>query len=418
MSCPASLFLVCWQEAHQAAPSTRLDAENIEFPVSVKQTIAQALANSDGEVARQTLEQLLETSRQLTQKARLALLLLIMREIDHTFAPIHPRAFASSGSGQLANWLLMANEARRCTGVYAAHESLRLIPRGPLTRAQRGELSSYADTLEDRFAHITAVPAQLQLSGTRVDLSFSPIVDEDPLLGVHAGDDQPGRERVCVVPVAEKLGDLSLQPRQRGQRRYLEIGPSPDFQPAQVLLSALKRVPNVDIGLAPEFVMSSKAHEEVVASLHSSPTACRLLLAGTANTIDHDDGLPWNEAVVTNHFGVALWRQRKLWPSMLDEARAKTYNIMDMPGVGAYHEHNASGSCIQVVDIDSIGRCVILICQDVVNAMAEDLLRCLQPDWVFVPILDRGFAVRSWFVDRARSLSTVSKARLLISMQS
>ena len=85
---------------------------------------------------------------------------------------------------------------------------------------------------------------------------------------------------------------------------------------------------------------------------------------------------------------------------------------MDMPGVGAYHEHNASGSCIQVVDIDSIGRCVILICQDVVNAMAEDLLRCLQPDWVFVPILDRGFAVRSWFVDRARSLSTVSKARL------
>lgn len=413
MICPGSVFLSCWPEVYAATASDRLDAENFGCPPTDQTDIEQAVNISDGNEAGSILERLIEKSIAYPRKTRLALLLQIMRSIDRAFGLIHPRSFQGTGHDELTDWLLTANDLRRQTGAYATNNSLHLIPRGPLTREQRDELASYADTLEDRFACITAVQDHLFLDGTRIEVRLSPVVDEDPLKGVCAGESSPGVERICVVPVAEKFDDLTLTPLLRSNRRYLEIGPSPKINPAKVLLSALKTAGKVDIALAPEFIMTPDAHEELLYELRRNPATSRLILAGTTNTAERVDGLPWNEAVVVNHLGIELWRQRKLWPSMLDEHRAKTYKIENDAGEGPYHEHNTSGSCIHVVDIDTIGRCVILICQDVENTLAENLISCLQPDWVFVPILDRGFAVNSWFINRARSLSKVSKARLV-----
>jgi hypothetical protein len=62
-----------------------------------------------------------------------------------------------------------------------------------------------------------------------------------------------------------------------------------------------------------------------------------------------------------------------------------------------------------------LGRCVILICQDIeARPLAEDLIRHFQPDWVFMPILDPGITVGRWAHQRTFSLSAVSQARFLV----
>ncbi|PLP98551.1 hypothetical protein CYJ10_22000 [Cupriavidus pauculus] len=161
--------------------------------------------------------------------------------------------------------------------------------------------------------------------------------------------------------------------------------------------------------------MSPEAHVSAFSDMGAAPLACRLLLAGTANTHSRDvAGQPWNEAVVANQCGVPLWHQQKLWPSEITPERAAEFGITGVGGAGNFHEDVASGSQIEVVDIDSLGRCVILICQDITSSdLATTLITDVQPDWVFVPIMDRGFAEKSWFSDIGQTVCTYSQARLV-----
>jgi hypothetical protein len=161
--------------------------------------------------------------------------------------------------------------------------------------------------------------------------------------------------------------------------------------------------------------MTSAAHEKILSSIQAEPLKCRLLVAGTANTNERDvANQPWNEAVVANQYGVELWRQKKLWPSEITPERAAEFGITETDGVGNFHEDVASGAQVDVVDIDSLGRCVILICQDITSAdLALPLITDVQPDWVFVPIMDRGFAEKSWFSDIGQSLCTHSQTRIV-----
>jgi hypothetical protein len=91
------------------------------------------------------------------------------------------------------------------------------------------------------------------------------------------------------------------------------------------------------------------------------------------------------------------------------------YNLSD-PGAGLSMEDNCSGNEVCVVDLDGLGRCVILICQDLeADPLAGDLIRNFQPDWVFAPILDRGIDTGRWVHQRAFALSALSPARFIVS---
>ena len=137
-------------------------------------------------------------------------------------------------------------------------------------------------------------------------------------------------------------------------------------------------------------------------------------MAGSGNSVETQDDLPWNEARVLNGVGVELWRQKKIWQAGLDAARAKDLNLNPGP-TGRLMEKNHAGTEVVVADIDSLGRCVILICQDIQSyPLASDILRNYQPDWVFVPIMDWGTGTERWAHQRAYELSAISQARFLI----
>lgn len=113
-----------------------------------------------------------------------------------------------------------------------------------------------------------------------------------------------------------------------------------------------------------------------------------MLLAGSGYTVEKRDDLPWNEALVFSGVGVELWRPRKIWQAGLDSARTKELGLM--PGRdGRVLEQNHARSEVLGADVDGLGRCIVLICQDIKSApLASELIRRYQPVWVFAPIMD------------------------------
>ncbi len=78
-------------------------------------------------------------------------------------------------------------------------------------------------------------------------------------------------------------------------------------------------------------------------------------------------------------------------------------------------ENTSSGNEVIVADIDTFGRCVVLICQDFMSKpFSNDVIFDFQPDWVIVPIFDSSIKDGGWCHQRAFSLSSISQARFII----
>jgi len=127
-----------------------------------------------------------------------------------------------------------------------------------------------------------------------------------------------------------------------------------------------------------------------------------------------DDGLPWNQSSILNAQGARLWDQRKVWPAGIDCARAVSYGLED-GHKGLRYEQTASGNAVTVADIDRLGRCLVLICQDLeATTLSEELISQYQPDWVFTPILDPHIDKSGWAHQRAFTLSARANTRFVV----
>jgi hypothetical protein len=346
------------------------------------------------------------------------LVLLIMRRIDDLFLEVHPRSLRLSPvigrRTALPAWLLRAASTRRMSGVFGETGDRWLVARGPLSRRQRGEHESYADSLDDRFAALSVVPKFLKQEARRIDVAMR-VIDLDAISGVPGIVGRSvGEERLCAVPLAEEPGDILLKEHTSGATTFVTFSPVDEAKFGKRLVSAIASAADIDIGVGPEFLVPHQAVSAAVSELRNLPKApCRLLLLGSGATKELEDGQPWNEASIVNGIGTLLWKQRKIWPASIDERRAAEWGLIDS-GKGQRFENNAAGEKIEIVDIDSVGRCAVLICQDFeATPMTPELLRRWQPDWVFVPIMDRGVVEGGWFHRRAHALANYSHARFV-----
>jgi hypothetical protein len=309
---------------------------------------------------------------------------------------------------------MRAASRRRTSGVFGESDHLRLVARGPLSRRNRGEHESYADSLDDRFSALSVVPKFLKQEARRIEVTLR-VIDVDAISGVPGIVGRPvGEERLCGVPLAEASGEISLTEHIIGETTFVTFSPFDEAQIGKRLVSAVASAGDIDIGVGPEFLVPHQAVSAAIAELRTLAHApCRLLLLGSGASRDLEDDQPWNEASIVNGVGALLWKQRKIWPASIDERRASEYGLTDA-GKGQRFENNAAGETIEIVDIDSIGRCAVLICQDFeATPMTPELLRRWQPDWVFVPIMDRGIVEGGWFHRRAHALANYSHARFV-----
>jgi hypothetical protein len=160
--------------------------------------------------------------------------------------------------------------------------------------------------------------------------------------------------------------------------------------------------------------MSHEPLAELAEALVNLDHPPRMLMAGSGNSEDVKNDWPWNESTVLNSTGTVLWRQRKIWPAGIKRDRAIQFGLSDPGEKEMILEKNAAGNEIVIADVDGLGRCVVLICQDLeTRLISEELIQDFQPDWVFSPILDSEITEGRWAHQRCFALSGTSRARFI-----
>ena len=412
---PATIFLELWQEARSWGASQRAEADRpgTDFSNSVKR----ALLQPELEEVTISIDRLCVCSGlngPRTRGRRLA----IMREIDRFFLSVHPRCAVVSGlrnTPPVPYWLEVLRDWRlHSSGWYAENGAERVVARGPLTRAERGPTAAYAERLADRFAALTVVPKKTKDADGR-DIAISlRVIDGSALTGVPSGGNI-GTETITFLPVTETLPELQITQRSGSGFFFVDFRTHPDVDVPERVISALGLAGPADIAIAPEFTITAPQSDRLGAILRSSETEhARLIVAGSGQSIEVEEGRPWNEARVLNAFGVELWKQRKIWPASIVRAKAASFGLSD-PGDAMIQEDTASGREILVVDIDTLGRAVILICQDLkAQPLPGEIIQEFQPDWVFCPILDSGISSGRWAHQSAFEFSRHARSRILI----
>jgi hypothetical protein len=409
---PADLFLCLFAKAEGMTSHQR---GNLHKDGTFKLCIESALRKDSAHDAFTAIESLLsEESGFLAEKN--GRILMAMQAIDEFFYLIHPRAqFVPSlkPAHKLPDWLRELRDTRRISGRYAQNERFNLVPRGPLLRRDRDENASNAESLLDRFTALTPVPITLCIDTRKINIEHV-VIGLGAIDGVVAGN-KTGHEEVVFIPLAEKKADLVLNVRTTPEKPYVDYRLNPTLNAANIIYEVLKNAGAADIAFAPELVTKEEHADHLATLLNASPVLSRMIIAGSGQTRAlSPDGLAWNEARIFNGKGRELWRQRKLWPAGLAAPTARGYGVACPDGKLAM-EDNAEGDTVVIADLDGLGRCVVLICQDIqAKPMTADLIGRFQPDWVFIPVLDPGVKEGRWGHQRCFDLSEVSNARFMI----
>lgn len=381
--------------------------------------LAKALRHDSAQDAVDAIEALRhEESKGAIRYEKNGCTMAILRAIDDLFYLIHPRAqFVPPGKipRKLPRWLCELRDRRLVFGEYSSDAGFRLIARGPLVRRDRGETASNAENFADYFTALTVVPSKLRHRTRELEIDHS-VIGLDGARGVAKGR-QPGAEQVVFIPIAEQANDLHITERQVKQQKFADFWLRPDLDAAETVYAVLNQAGPVDIAFAPEFVISEAHADKLALGLHANVSAPpRIIVAGSGQTIvQNEDKQVWNESRILNGIGCELWRQRKIWPAGVTASLAKKYGLSD-PGDGKLMmEDSAQGDTLAIADVDGMGRCVVLICQDIhLSSACRELLDFFQPDWVFVPILDTGVTPGRWAHQETFANSGLSAARFMI----
>ncbi|MBY0446457.1 MAG: hypothetical protein K2Q15_14765, partial [Burkholderiales bacterium] len=341
---------------------------------------------------------------------------MAMQAIDELFYLIHPRAQfvpLAKPAHKLPNWLRELRDTRRISGRYAQNERFNLVPRGPLLRRDRDENASNAESLLDRFTALTPVPITLCIDTRKINIEHV-VIGLGAIDGVVAGN-KTGHEEVVFIPLAEKKADLVLSERMISEQPYVDFRLNPTLNAANIIYEVLKNTGPVDIAFAPELLTKEEHADHLATLLNAGPVLSRMIIAGSGQTRElSPDGQAWNEARILNGKGRELCRQRKLWPAGLAAPTARGYGVACPDGKLAM-EDNAEGDTVVIADLDGLGRCVVLICQDIqAQPMVENLIKLFQPDWVFIPVLDPGVQEGRWGHQRCFELSGAANTRFMI----
>lgn len=408
---PAKLFLEYWQTASQWSQHVALRV--MRPSLSFGEAVYQFLLIADGPESYAKIADLVENSDDGHIKGRQ---LSSLEAIDRFFEMVHPRSLYHSSQKEalpIVHWIRELTYHRRATGAFFQTESEILIPKGTLTRLARGKFDTSAYVFGDLFSYLSVSPTLLTNHGQRI--AVRPVaVSASCARGVGTTFTEAGSESIGIIPIAEHSQHLLINPIVRDGVNYLDIRVAESLDVPSLVMEAFAKAGEVDIVVAPELLISEADCDSLSVKMRKAQPDLRMFVAGSGNTSRLSEGQPWNESRVLNKFGVELWRQRKIWQAGLNRERAEELGVFIQDGE-ILMEDNCAGSEVIVADIEGVGRCVVLICQDLqMNPFAGELIRCYQPDWIFTPILDWGAHAGRWMHQRAWDLSAISPARFVI----
>lgn len=417
---PAELFLMLWRYVN-ASPRERL-ANAASASVSIIQALPSLLARSKGTAAVDGVCNLLARNWPSSQnfldlRTCAGLALALMQAIDTQLLALHPRSVCLATRPTTPSWLDDVRERRTMTGVFARDETLSLIARGPLLRAPRVPLEEATFVLGDQFAALKVVDlSKFEEDGRTLELQIR-VIDQCIDLGVPGRHDRRGNEVVSFVPLAEKDDDLVAEITRDNDSTFIDIRKGSTFKPAPLMINACSSCSDSDIIIAPELTVDSHDIKEISSFLTGmSGNRPRLVVAGSglSDVRSAESDLPYNEATILNANGATLWLHRKVSAYGMLPETAEGLSLQGTEGATQLMERIAWSDTVTIADIEGLGRCLVLICQDLMMASIPELLDVFRPDWVLVPILDSGTSLTRWPARRARELASAAEARFVI----
>jgi hypothetical protein len=417
---PAHLFLSLWRYVNGMVRQRVANA--VSAPPELEPALVAALASEGADQAVAGICDALQThwdegTSFVERRSRAGLALEAMRAIDHAMLAVHPRSIVSSGrTNPLPAWLNDTREARTLSGSYADDAELSLIARGPFARSARMPLDQATFSLIDQFACLKVIDLGAFLEdGKSLNLHIR-VIDHSVDRGVPHKRDRAGSEVVTFAPLAEAGDDLVAEVIEDANTMFIDVRKGAGFDPVSRFLAVVAECRDSDIVIAPELTVepTDVAHIAAALAAKSGPKP-RVLLPGSGLVPGSASGdLPFNQATVLNGNGATLWDHRKVSAYAMQEETSKDLDIDGAKGVAQLMERIAWSDSITVGDIDGLGRCIVLICQDLKMGVVQRLLEEFRPDWVLVPILDSGTSLGRWPAKHVRDLAPFSEARFII----
>lgn len=414
---PAILFIELWNIAEKWTHSERLNASAC-YGI-VEKEVNDILELEDPNQIYINLRLLIDFGRLGSADVR-GRVLHILDAIDRFFSRVHPRQAKHptiSSALKVPIWLSNIRDTRTVFSYYVRAYDFRLIAKGGLLRSVRSEYASFAEDFHDRFSSLSVVPEKLYGKNETIEIVHK-VIPSSLSAGVPLSA-SAGNEKISIIPVAENRDDLLIKSRKNlsSGHNFVNFNVNPKINVPKRFIDALNLASVdgiIDIVISPELVVSENDSNEIQKQLFNVVNRPRLVIAGSGLTIDKCEDQHWNETAILNGHGVALWKHRKIWPAGIDNKRCQDYRIDESPS-GLTFEDTASGKSITIADIDTLGRCLVMICQDIEGSpLIDEIVIRYQPDWIITPILDADLQIGGWAHQRAFALSQRSNARFLM----
>jgi predicted amidohydrolase len=276
----------------------------------------------------------------------------------------------------------------------------------------------------DTFANLFVMPTTVEASDPddktkkrTISLSYRLFDSTELRLPIPHEDWKP---RIGFVPLAEEAGDIDL-------RRFEdEDGHWYDAQVQELGRRAAKAIAELcaadaEIIVFPEMVLFGAAVGAIQQAVkqHGPQSRLRLVVAGTRRTLDDVPTTPpFNEAIVLDHTGQEIGRQRKLHRWNLDGELCERYDVplppITLPSGAYVREYITPGEEVTVLD-SPFGRLAVMICEDLGRSEPGRWLRSnILLDWLFTPILDGSVERGRWMVKAGGKAAVLERCRVVV----
>lgn len=222
--------------------------------------------------------------------------------------------------------------------------------------------------------------------------------------------------RVGFAPIAEIEDEIKIEVATlHGRPAYDAVVRQLDSRVSKVIQYLCQE--GCQIIALPEMTIHPRSLEAVrKAIVQFGPTSdLALVLAGTHRRSNGKSKPPANEAVLLDHRGEEIMRQRKLHRWNID---AKRCNQLGLPAPTTdthRYEFIEPGTVVNVVEVFGLGRLAVMICED--HGRGEPgrwIRKHLLLDLQLVPVMDTHLEPRRWAAIEAKRACETGHTRIIV----